>query len=324
MQRLPFLTGLLPELMEVVCLFSSIIVAWLAVLFTVLSAVLYFVKRSGNRRLRRVFSKIHIAAGVLLIVTGIIHGILAGNMADATISDMTVAPVLFTLNWGTLSLIAAILLAVSYILRRKLKRRWMVAHRILTVALIALVILHVSDVGIQLDDRIQAVSYAETMTVAADIQEEQSSTVQADTSGVSASSNDTAATASTDSGTAAYVATANTMFSGATLIDGVYEGTATGYNGNITVSVTVLQGLVTDIAIVSENDTRSYFNRATTVINTIVDGQSLEVDAVSGATYSSAGIVNAVADALSGAVDSGTLAVTEFTYSQSKHGGPRN
>jgi uncharacterized protein with FMN-binding domain len=301
---------------------SSIILAWLAVLFTALSAVLYIMKRSGNRPLRRAFSKIHITVGVLLIVTGVVHGILAGNMADATVSDMAVAPVLFTLNWGTLSLIVAILLALSYMLRKRLKRQWMVVHRVLTVLMIALVVLHVSEVGIQLDDRLEAVSYAETITATETLS---TTATTATAAALAATATATTDTTASDSDTAdSYVDTANQMFSGATLIDGVYEGSAAGYNGDITVSVTVSGGLVTAIDIVDENETRSYLSRASSVVDTILDEQSLEVDAVSGATYSSAGIVNAVADALANAVDSGTLSVTTFTYSQSKHGGPRN
>jgi uncharacterized protein with FMN-binding domain/cytochrome b561 len=294
---------------------SSIILAWLAVLFTALSALLYIMKRSGNRNLRRAFTKIHITVGVLLIVTGVVHGFLAGNMADATVSDMAVATTLFTLNWGTLSLIVAILLAASYMLRRKLKRQWIVVHRVLTVLMIALVVLHISDVGIQLDDRLDTVSYAETITATETLPTAATTATATATTDATAYDSDTAIT---------YVDTANQLFSGATLIDGVYEGSATGYNGYITVSVTVSSGLVTAIDIVDENETRSYLSRAKSVINTIVDEQSLEVDAVSGATYTSAGIVNAVADALASAVDSGTLSVTTFTYSHSKHGGPRN
>ncbi len=300
-------------------LLSSLILAWLAVLFTVLSAVLYFIKRSGNRRLRRAFSRIHITVGILLIVTGIVHGVLAGNPSGATLSDMMLAPVLFTWNWGTLSLIAAILLAVTYLLRRILKKRWIVLHRVLTVALVAMVALHVANVGIQLDDRLAAVVRAETMTVetatATPIPTLSPTDASADATAVSATATATA------TATAAIVEQANETFSGATLIDGVYEGSASGYNGTVTVSVTVSGGLVTDITVVSERDTPAYFNRAESVIDTIVDEQSLEVDAVSGATYSSAGIVNAVADALSSAVDSGTLDVTTFTFSNIGHGG---
>ena len=284
---------------------TSILLAWLAVIFTVLSAVLYFTKRIGRPRLRRAFSRIHITVGVLLIVTGILHGILAGNMAGATLRDMMVAPLLFTWNWGTLCMIAAVLLAVSYMLRKLLRKRWMTLHRVLTVALIALVVLHVSDVGIQLFDRFPTISTAEA--AAAD------TVLPAD---------ETTGTDTTED-TAVLAEEANTLFSGAALIDGVYEGSATGYNGTITVSVTVLSGLVSDIEILSETDTTSYFRCAETVADTIIEEQSLEVDAVSGATYSSAGIVNAVSDALASAVDEGTLAVTEFTYTDKRGGRKR-
>ena len=283
---------------------SSIVLAWLAVIFTVLSMALYFVKRFGSPVLRKVFSRTHIAAGILLILTGVAHGILAGNMADSTLSDMMVAPVLFTWNWGTLCLIVAVLLAVSYIARKRLKKQWMGLHRALTVALVALVALHVSDVGVQLFDQVQIVSYAEAVTE--DTAEQTAAAAQTDT----VSQTYTV----TDVDTAALVETANAQFSGATLTDGVYQGSATGYRSTITVSVTVSGGTVTDITVVSESDTASYFRRAETVIDTIIEEQSLEVDAVSGATYSSAGIVNAVSDALASAVDSGTLAVTEYTY----------
>lgn len=298
-------------------LLTSIILAWLAVIFTVLSAVLYIVKRSGNKQLRKAFSRIHITVGVLLIVTGILHGILAGNMADATLGDMMVAPVLFTLNWGTLSLIAAVLLAVSYILRKVLKKRWMGLHRVLTVALIALVVLHVSDVGIQLLDRLQPVSYAEAAATNTTAQTEDDNLV---TSAYLTASTSGVTTESTSTDTATLVEEANGLFSGVVLTDGVYQGSAKGYNGDITVSVTVSGGLVTDITIVNECDTPSYFRRAETVVDTIIEEQSLEVDAVSGATYSSAGIVNAVSAALSTAAQDGELAATEFTNSQSKHG----
>ncbi|MDD3213928.1 MAG: FMN-binding protein [Eubacteriales bacterium] len=286
----------------------------------------------------------HISVGVLLIITGIIHGILAGNLSDANLSDMMFAPVLFTWNWGTLSLIAAILLAASYMLRKILKRKWIAIHRILTIALIALVVLHVADVGIQIDDRIQSISYAESYvespieTIAitdltSDATDLATATVTntpvttaTNTTAVTATGTVTAAatdtTVATNTADSELVAEANAMFSGAVLTDGVYTGSATGYNGNISVSVTVSGGQVTDITITGENDTPSYFRRAESVVDTIISEQSLAVDAVSGATYSSAGIVNAVADALSSAVTSGSLDVTEFSYS--RHGGPKH
>lgn len=81
--------------------------------------------------------------------------------------------------------------------------------------------------------------------------------------------------------------------------DGVYSGSGTGYRGEITVSVVVSGGLITVIDIQSYQDDREYFERASdTVAEQIINTQSVEVDAVSGATFSSNGIMEAVADAL--------------------------
>ncbi|MFA9379003.1 MAG: FMN-binding protein [Lachnotalea sp.] len=81
--------------------------------------------------------------------------------------------------------------------------------------------------------------------------------------------------------------------------DGTYEGSGTGFRGETTVSVTVSDGAITDITILSYIDDQRYFERASdTVIEEIITNQDVSVDAVSGATYSSNGIMAAVADAL--------------------------
>jgi uncharacterized protein with FMN-binding domain len=81
--------------------------------------------------------------------------------------------------------------------------------------------------------------------------------------------------------------------------DGTYTGTGTGFRGDTTVSVTVSGGAITNIEIVSYNDDRPYFKMASsTVISEIIASQSAQVDAVSGATFSSSGIMEAVANAL--------------------------
>ena len=83
------------------------------------------------------------------------------------------------------------------------------------------------------------------------------------------------------------------------LVDGTYEGTGTGRNGDIVVSVVVKDKKVTSITIESSNEDTRYINAAKdTVINNIITKQSLDVDTVSGATMSSNGIIDAVANAL--------------------------
>lgn len=84
-------------------------------------------------------------------------------------------------------------------------------------------------------------------------------------------------------------------------MDGTYTGTGTGFHrGTTKVNVTVSGGLITDIEVISYQDDAPYFNRAyNSVVSDIISTQSTNVDTVSGATYSSNGIMNAVADALS-------------------------
>lgn len=81
--------------------------------------------------------------------------------------------------------------------------------------------------------------------------------------------------------------------------DGVYTGKGTGFRGETEVSVTVENGKITDITILSYRDDERYFSRASdSVIEAILHNQSLRVGTVSGATFSSNGILEAVADAL--------------------------
>ena len=83
------------------------------------------------------------------------------------------------------------------------------------------------------------------------------------------------------------------------LEDGTYSGSGTGFRGETVVSVTVSNGFITAIKVTSYKDDERFFTQAeTTVINEILAGQTPDVDAVSGATYSSNGIMEAVANAL--------------------------
>ena len=82
--------------------------------------------------------------------------------------------------------------------------------------------------------------------------------------------------------------------------DGTYTGSGTGFKGETNVTVTVKDGNITDININSYNDDPKYFeSAASAIIQEIINKQSVDVDAVSGATYSSNSICEAVADALS-------------------------
>ena len=90
------------------------------------------------------------------------------------------------------------------------------------------------------------------------------------------------------------------------LTDGVYKGTGTGYAGDITVAVQIKDKQIVAIDILSSSDDAAFFKRAQAVIDKIIEGQTLDVDTVSGATYSSRGIISAVKNAMTGEKDSGT------------------
>ena len=87
--------------------------------------------------------------------------------------------------------------------------------------------------------------------------------------------------------------------------DGTYQGSGTGFGGTITVQVTVSGGKITAVDILSASgETGSYFASAQSVVGKVLSSQSPNVDAVSGATYSSNGIIQAVQNALSQAGNS--------------------
>ena len=81
--------------------------------------------------------------------------------------------------------------------------------------------------------------------------------------------------------------------------DGVYTGSGTGLRGTTQVRVTVENGAIADITVLSYADDYQFFSRAESgMIDRILDSQGIDVATVSGATFSSNGILEAVADAL--------------------------
>lgn len=86
--------------------------------------------------------------------------------------------------------------------------------------------------------------------------------------------------------------------------DGTYTGYSTGFqNLDVEVVVTVENGLITDINIIEYGGTSAhkgtnFEDAASEVAEDIVDEQSVNVDTISGATYTTTGIINAVKDAL--------------------------
>ena len=80
--------------------------------------------------------------------------------------------------------------------------------------------------------------------------------------------------------------------------DGTYSGSAQGYKSTISVSVTIANDKITSVSITGSGDDEPFFSNAKGVVNSIVSSGSPSVNVVSGATYSSNGIINAVKNAM--------------------------
>ena len=86
------------------------------------------------------------------------------------------------------------------------------------------------------------------------------------------------------------------------ITDGQYEGEAEGFEGVTKVTVHVAGGRLTDIEVLSHGDTASIAEPAFDILrDAMIEQQTVEVDAVSGATWSSGGFIDAATKALQGA-----------------------
>lgn len=316
----------------------SVILAWISVLLTILLTLKFvagaLAKRNRARGLNRFLHKLHIPLGWALLVTGLGHGLLAGNRPGTAFAEAYLGAELLTWNAGTLCFVLFLLLALSYLLRKKLRKSWMPLHRALTVAAVTALACHLMVTGISLDDLLAAqpagaTAAQEEVTASAAPSYSVTPTVEPTATPVQTESPSPAPAASAEESVQDPVTISEeptlppVTFSGAVLADGVYTGSGEGFKGTITVEVTVEGGAVTDITVVSHQDTPGYFDWALPILDQMQEEQSLEVDAVTGATWSSAGLLAAVYDALDDAVVEGELAVATITPTGGRHGGPK-
>ena len=87
--------------------------------------------------------------------------------------------------------------------------------------------------------------------------------------------------------------------------NGTFEGTGEGYSGKVHVSITIENDIITDISASSDDDDPDFFDDAKSkVIPQIKNSLSADgIDACSGATYSSNGIIEAARNALEQAMN---------------------
>lgn len=76
--------------------------------------------------------------------------------------------------------------------------------------------------------------------------------------------------------------------------DGVYVGSSRGYGGAVRVQVTMENGSITEVEILdASHETKQFLRRAKRLLTTVVEAQSWEVDAVSGAPLTAEGQISA-------------------------------
>ncbi len=81
--------------------------------------------------------------------------------------------------------------------------------------------------------------------------------------------------------------------------DGTYTDSAKGYGGDVEVQVTIADGAISNIELTSAaNEDKAYLDMAVSVIDEMIGSGSTDVDTVSGATFSSTGIINATKKAI--------------------------
>ncbi len=82
--------------------------------------------------------------------------------------------------------------------------------------------------------------------------------------------------------------------------DGIFTGSGRGFKSTIKMQVTVSGGVITHVEVLEHKDDRKWFNRANRVVpQYIIDAQSANVVTVSGATYTSLGMIDGAEEALS-------------------------
>lgn len=86
-------------------------------------------------------------------------------------------------------------------------------------------------------------------------------------------------------------------------VSGIYQGEGTGYGGSICVTVTVTNGYIESIDVTDHSgEDPAYYMLAESIVSEMIDQQTSQVDAATGATFSSGGLIQAVSAALEQAV----------------------
>lgn len=313
-------------------LLLSVIFAWIAAISVVLLSIIYILRKIAGKktgtllyRVNKSLRKYHKPLGIIAIVTGIIHGLYSSIP-------------LFSINIGTILIIFIILLGISFIIRKNMKGKWAFAHRFMALTVCILLIIHIIEVnGFVGIDGLQYALEKDGYLVSSDINSPVSPTsttneIIEETMSDETLSPETSTTEPTEEAsvisetptetTDSLVTDANHIFADDVVLqDGIYYGTADAYGPNLETEVVVEDGFVTEVNIISHNEKNSsiYGTAMDQVPDSIIEEQTTQVDSVSGATYTSYGIMMSVEDALQEAVLDGDLPGVEMPSISRKH-----
>ena len=298
----------------------NVLTAWLSVIFAVLLAIIYLLRivNKGQRKnkfiakINRNLRNSHKTMGIAFVITACIHGFFSSGA-------------ILSFNFGTLCMAMGVLLGLTYLLRKLLRGKcaWIKPHRWLTVVLIVFLGIHLWEVGgimgpeaffnsslKEVETSVAKLYGTETVSAAA-VNDQSDPAAIANSSTVTAESAPatTPATTTDSTVTDTVVTKANLFLGSVDLRDGTYTGVAEGYGPELTVSVTVADNVITTVQVVSHNENNvKYYGKAIDAVPAaIIAAQTPVVDTISGATYTSNGIMQAVINALAPAVVSGTL-----------------
>ena len=294
-------------------IFLNLGLAWASVLIMAILSFKYVtrklwmrdVKNKTLKKLNIGFRKIHIYLGIALIITGLIHGL--NSSVDV-----------LSFNFGSLLFIFSIISGLNYMFRKKLKP-WLRYHNAITIIMILLLVIHIVNVG---GIRIFSVLFPTTQQEAIDNNNTNNNTTDNTNDNTNVGNNDCTdddddeyeddddddCNNNTTTNPTPTPGNTNNFGANVVLKDGTFSGNGSGFRGTITVSTTIKDNKVTNISITSIRDDYKYYNRAQSyILPYIVNNQTVTVDTVSGATYSSRGIITAVKDSLNNALSSGTI-----------------
>lgn len=250
--------------------------AWISVFLGIILAAKYIIRvmsqkqtknQSKYKKLNLVMKKFHILFGILMIISGFLHGVFSSEK-------------ILSFNFGTYTLVLCLAVACVWSFRKLFIKRgvWIKYHRVLTLLLLISIIIHVIDVGgIQIFNVL--------------------------------SSGDAYVYQASNDNPKVNVDEINNNLGDVKLKNGTYTGEATGYRPGLILTVEIKNNIIKDIKVTQHNEVNSRFYQRPIqeIPSEIVQSQSLEVDAITGATFTSVGIINAVNDALSKALISGKL-----------------